>query len=56
MKEQLSWKQFSSMLELKDQHKILIRDILLDMEEWPDLKKRNTVLGTFRTFCKRVKK
>ncbi len=56
MEKQLTWEQFKSMMRLKKEYSISIRDILEDMQEWPNLKKRTEVLGTFRTFVKRAKK
>jgi len=53
MPEQISWEQFESLLKIKIDYSISIREILEDMESWKDLNKNKTVLGTFRTFAKR---
>lgn len=55
MKEQISWKQFPSLLDIHKETGVKIRDLLIDMENWlmsnPKAKNK-TVLGTVRTFAK----
>lgn len=57
MKEQISWKQFPSVVNFHNEYKIKISDVLIDLENWlmknKDAK-NTTVLGTLRTFAKRA--
>lgn len=53
MEEQINFEQFKSLLKIKEQSNLSIKEILEDMEGWRDLKKNKTVLGTFRTFSKK---
>lgn len=56
MKEQLSWKQFDSLLEIHKTTGLKIRTLLEELENWlmkNPKAKNSTVLGTLRTFAKR---
>lgn len=55
MKEQISWEQFSKLIEVQREYNVNTREILEEMENWlmSNTKAKNkTVLGTFRTFAK----
>ena len=57
MKEQISWKQFPSVVNFHNEYKIKISDVLIDLENWlmkNPKAKNTTVLGTVRTFAKRA--
>jgi len=58
MKEQVSWKQFPSLLEIHNETGVKIRTLLEELENWlmKNPKAKNaTVLGTLRTFANRAK-
>jgi hypothetical protein len=52
MEDQLSYEQFKRLYYLKTKYKFSITDILEEMENWKDLKKRKTIYKTFLTFLK----
>lgn len=52
MELQLSFSQFQKLLYLKNKYKFSITEILEEMENWKDLKKRKSVYKTFLTFLK----
>lgn len=57
MDEQVSFKQFESLVKIHEDYNVKIRDILEDMENWlmkNPKAKNSTVLGTVRTFAKRA--
>lgn len=53
MKEQLSYKQFSTLWYLRNKYKFSIMEIFEEMENWGNPKKNTTVYRTFLTFIKR---
>jgi hypothetical protein len=53
METQLNYIQFKKIWFLKEKYKISITEILEQMENWKDLKKRKTVYSTFLTFAKK---
>jgi hypothetical protein len=52
MANQLSFDQFKKIWYLREKFKFSITEILEEMENWLDLKKRKTVYNTFLTFIK----
>jgi hypothetical protein len=56
MPQQLTFAQFQTIWEIKEEHKIVITKLLQAMENWIDLKKRKSVYLTFLTFAKRENK
>lgn len=58
MKEQVTWKQFPSLLEIHNETGVKIRILLEELENWlmkNPKAKNSTVLGTLRTFANRAK-
>lgn len=58
MKEQVTWKQFPSLLDIHNETGVKIRTLLEELENWlmkNPKAKNSTVLGTIRTFAKRAK-
>lgn len=50
MPQQLTFEQFKQLMYYKKQYRIQIGEILLDMDNYIDLKKRKSLLRTFKTF------
>jgi hypothetical protein len=56
MEEQISWKQFPSLIDIHNETGVKIRECLIEVENWlmkTPKAKNSTVLGTIRTFAKR---
>lgn len=51
MRDQLSFEQFKYLWAIKEKTSCSITEVLLKMEDWSGLHKRNTILETFRTFA-----
>ena len=58
MKEQVTWKQFPSLLDIHNETGVKIRTLLEELENWlmkNPKAKNSTVLGTLRIFANRAK-
>ena len=52
MRDQLTYEQAQKIISYKARHGIVISEVLEEMENWNDLKKRTSVYKTFLTFMK----